>query len=72
MGDGAQIDLTNMRELPSQFKVLFTNPTYVFLSLFKCCDELVIGGVAVFGPKYLEYQFYLKPGLAGALFGELG
>ncbi|KAK2176143.1 hypothetical protein NP493_680g01004 [Ridgeia piscesae] len=68
-GETAQIDLTNLRELPSQFKLIFTNPTYVFLSLFKCCDELIIGGVAVFGPKYLEYQFYLKPGLAGALFG---
>lgn len=60
----------NCSELPGHLKTLFTNPTYIMLTLFVCCDSFIIEGFANFGPKYLENQFSQSASLSGALFGE--
>ena len=57
------------KELPAYFKTLLTNPTYVFLTLFVCCDSLLTGGFTAFGPKYVEDQFSVSAGVAGMIFG---
>ena len=56
-------------ELPHHIKVLFTNPVFVLLTLFQCCDSFIIAAFASFGPKYVENQLGLGAGLAGGLFG---
>ena len=57
-------------EVPHHLKVLLTNPTYVMVTLFVCCDIFIIAGFATFGPKYVENQFSLTAAQAGGLFGE--
>lgn len=61
----------SLRELPSYLLSLFTNPTYVFLTLFTCADSFLIGGFTAFGPKYVEQQFSVSAAEAGMIFGIL-
>ena len=58
------------RELLLLVKGLAMNPTYVFLTLFVCCDSLLTGGFTAFGPKYVESQFGKSAAFAGMLFGK--
>ena len=58
-----------LSDLPHYIKLLLKNPVFVFLTLFQCCDSFIIAAFASFGPKYVENQFALEAGLAGALFG---
>lgn len=59
-----------MKTLPQYIKQIYTNATYVLLSISGISDGFLITGFTAFGPKYLETMFSLTPGTAGALFGE--
>lgn len=60
----------SLRELPGVLKQVLMNPVYMMLTLFTCCDSLIIAGFTSFGPKYLENQFSLPASRAGPLFGK--
>ena len=55
--------------LPKYIKKIYTNGPYVFLMLSGASDGFLITGFTAFGVKYIETQFSLSPGTAGALFG---
>ena len=50
--------------------ILFRNPTFVFESFAIALDSLLIGGMAVFGAKFMEILFGLDAGSAGTYFGN--
>lgn len=67
----AQLSLRqSFKNLPSNFKQLVTNGVYLCTIVTGLGDGLIIAGFAAFGPKYLEQQFSLSAGVAGALFGR--
>jgi len=57
-------------ELKSLIKSVFSNPTYVCITLFAACDNFLIAGFTAFGPKYFEFGMAMTPALAGVLFGR--
>ena len=59
-----------LKDVPRYLKDLFTNWSFIFLTLFVCCDMAILSGFTVFGPKYVEVQFSLTAGEAGVLFGK--
>ena len=61
----------SLKELPSLLKGLFTNPTFIFLTLFGAADNILVGGFSAFGPKYVESQFSVAASTAGMMFGNL-
>jgi hypothetical protein len=50
-------------------KNVFTNPTFLMLTLFAACDNFIIAGFTAFGPKYFEFGFSMSASLAGVMFG---
>ena len=58
------------KDFPKVTLQLFRNPTFVFETLGITFDSLIIGGMATFGPKYLETQFGVEPSNAGIYFGK--
>ena len=61
---------TKLSDFPRALKNLLINPTYVCLALVGCCEGLVIGGFATFGPKIMENQLGKTAGDASVLMGE--
>ncbi len=59
-----------LKHLKSDSKALVTNVPLIFTTLAIIGDGLIVTGFTAFGPKYLENQFSLSAGLAGALFGQ--
>jgi len=51
-------------------KGVFTNPTFLMLTLFSASLNLLITGFSAFGPKYFEFGFSMSPSLAGVMFGN--
>jgi len=62
--------LHRFRDFPKVTLQLLRNPTFVFQSLGVSVDSLIVGGMTVFGPKYIETQFGIDPSDAGIYFGE--
>ena len=58
------------KEIGRQLKALFTNPAYILLCLTNSGDNIIISGFTAFGPKYIELQYNMPAGQAGALFGK--
>ena len=58
-------------EIGQQLKAIFTNPAFLLLCLTSCGDNIIISGFTAFGPKYVELQYNLESGPAGALFGKI-
>lgn len=53
------------QHLPRVIKSLFTNHTFLIVTIASAADSIFIGGAEVFLPKYLETQFGLTASLAG-------
>ena len=51
-------------------KGVFTNPTFLMLTLFSASLNFLIAGFSAFGPKYFEFGFAMSPSLAGVMFGN--
>ena len=60
-----------LRDLPKAMKVLFTNPTYMFINLGGAMDGFSVSGLAAFLPKFLQSQFGLTSGLAAMVVGAI-
>ena len=57
-------------EFGNMVKDVFSNPTYIFLTLFTSCDNFIIAGFTAFGPKFIQYTFSMSAAVAGGLFGN--
>ena len=51
-------------------KVIFTNPTWLFLTLGGTVESGAVIGFATFMPKVLQFQFSLTPGMAALVAGD--
>ncbi|KAG8194345.1 hypothetical protein JTE90_029217 [Oedothorax gibbosus] len=60
---------TSLRDLPSSFRFLLTNPTFVFLSLAGATEGMLVSGLATFLPKVIESQFSIAASYAAVLVG---
>jgi len=58
-------------EYRSLAKDVFTNITFLMLTLFSASLFFLIAGFTAFGPKYFEFGFAMSPSLAGILFGNV-
>jgi len=56
-------------ELLRYTRSLFSNPTYMLISIAQAIDSFTIAGLSAFLPKYLENQFSLSGGFAAQLVG---
>lgn len=59
------------RDLPASFKILITNPTFVFLSLAGATEGMLVSGLATFLPKVIEFQFSIAASLAALIMGAV-
>nr|XP_037276481.1 solute carrier organic anion transporter family member 4A1-like [Rhipicephalus microplus] len=59
------------KDLPASFKILITNPTFVFLSLAGATEGMLVSGLATFLPKVIEFQFSIAASLAALIMGDL-
>ncbi|KAB0394819.1 hypothetical protein E2I00_019336 [Balaenoptera physalus] len=64
----------NMKELcdykgPNEYEILIKNPMFVYLSLSRASESLVMIGASEFLPIYIENQFILTPSEATTLAG---
>ena len=59
----------SMAEFKSRFIGVFTNPTWICLTVFAFCDNFIIAGYTAFGPKLVEVLFAMSATMAGTLFG---
>ncbi|XP_041361759.1 solute carrier organic anion transporter family member 4A1-like [Gigantopelta aegis] len=50
-------------------KLILLNPTFILLTLAAAVEDILVGGVAAFGPKYIEYQFRLTASTASLYMG---
>ncbi|KAH8026040.1 hypothetical protein HPB51_015389 [Rhipicephalus microplus] len=57
------------KDLPASFKILITNPTFVFLSLAGATEGMLVSGLATFLPKVIEFQFSIAASLAALIMG---
>lgn len=77
VGDGSATSQSRLTyaKTASEYRVLakgvFTNPTFLMLTLFSSCLNFLIAGFSAFGPKYFEFGFSMSPSLAGIIFGNL-
>jgi len=73
-GSGASQSLLTYAKTAAEYKALasgvFTNPTFLMLSLFSAGLFFLIAGFSAFGPKYFEFGFSMSPSLAGVMFGK--
>ncbi|CAL1299379.1 unnamed protein product [Larinioides sclopetarius] len=60
---------TSLKDLPSSFRFLLTNPTFVFLSLAGATEGMLVSGLATFLPKVIESQFSIAASYAAVLVG---
>lgn len=60
---------TSLKDLPSSFKFLLTNPTFVFLSLAGATEGMLVSGLATFLPKVIESQFSIAASWAAVVVG---
>ncbi|OWF50039.1 Solute carrier organic anion transporter family member 4A1 [Mizuhopecten yessoensis] len=67
MGEGVGETTTNCFGVYKSFKVLFMNPTFVFLTLAETTEGFVLAGSSTFLPKFAEVQFSL-PAATAALY----
>jgi len=71
--DSPQSQLTYAKTA-AEYKALamgvFTNPTFLILTLFSACLNFLISGFSAFGPKYFEFGFSMSPSVAGVMFGN--
>lgn len=59
------------KDLPASFKILITNPTFVFLSLAGATEGMLVSGLATFLPKVIEFQFSIAASLAALIMGAV-
>ena len=59
------------KELLSALVILFTNPTFVFISLAGACEGFLMQGLATFLPKMLENQYSLSESQAAINVGAV-
>ncbi|XP_023328222.1 solute carrier organic anion transporter family member 4A1 isoform X2 [Eurytemora carolleeae] len=59
----------SLTQLPGYLGHLFTNPTYLCVTIGQAMDGLTIAGLSAFLPKYLEHQFSLSNGFSAQLVG---
>eukprot|EP00794_Sanderia_malayensis_P014075 gene14074-15542_t len=52
-------------------KILFTNPTFVFICITVSFENFLLAAITAFLPKLSVFQFNLTPSRAGVLFGLL-
>ncbi|XP_069107929.1 solute carrier organic anion transporter family member 4A1-like [Argopecten irradians] len=57
------------KAFPLAMKNLILNPTFFFLSIGTCTEGLIVGGVAAFGPKFMQEKFNLPAALASFIMG---
>ncbi|VDO97030.1 unnamed protein product [Soboliphyme baturini] len=60
---------SDIRNIPGALSHLFTNKTFVFLTLAAAADSLLITGFSGFMAKYLERQFNVRSSRANVLIG---
>ena len=61
----------NSEKMLKQFKSLFTNYTYILISLSDAVDFLILTGLSTFFPKYIEHQYQMTSAAAGQFSGLL-
>lgn len=59
----------SLKEIPASLKILFSNPTFMSLSLAGACEGLLVSGFIVFAPKFVESQFSISAAWAAQLIG---
>ena len=70
-GEGV-INIEVLKDFGLQMKRLILNPSFIFCSLALGGLYLISSGVVVFGPQFLENEFYQSPTTAGLLAGAVG
>jgi len=63
--------LHRFRKFPKVALQLFRKKTILFQSLGVSVESLIVGGLSVFWPKYVENQFGIEPTLTAIYFGKL-
>ncbi|XP_060075606.1 solute carrier organic anion transporter family member 4A1-like [Ylistrum balloti] len=66
-GEGIGERKTGILDVYKSFRVLFMNPTFVFLTLAETTEGFVLAGSSTFLPKFAEVQFSL-PAATAALY----
>ncbi|KFM77806.1 Solute carrier organic anion transporter family member 4A1, partial [Stegodyphus mimosarum] len=68
----ARVDFgASISDLPASFKLLITNPTFVFLSLAGASEGILVAGLATFLPKLIESQFSYQASFAAFIVGTV-
>ncbi|XP_054719355.1 LOW QUALITY PROTEIN: solute carrier organic anion transporter family member 4A1-like [Uloborus diversus] len=68
----AKVDFgSSISDLPASFKLLITNPTFVFLSLAGASEGILVAGLATFLPKLIESQFSYQASFAAFIVGTV-
>lgn len=62
--------MPKLRDVPKALRSLFTNFTFVFVSLASAVELFLVAGTAVFISQFIQYQFYQKPGTAAMIGGS--
>ena len=61
-----------LKDFYVQMKRLFLNTSFIFCSLALGGLYLISSGIVVFGPQFLESEFYQSPTAAGLIAGAIG
>lgn len=66
------INVHMLKDFYVQIKRLFLNPSFMFCSFGFGGLYLVSSGIVLFGPQFLESEFYQSPTAAGLIAGAIG
>ncbi|XP_071963365.1 solute carrier organic anion transporter family member 4A1-like [Antedon mediterranea] len=68
----SRTDFGKWKDLPLATWQLLKNSTYLFVSLGNCSQAIILNGIIVFMPKFLEVIYLLNAGTAATLTGLFG